>query len=255
MNTRNEHAILRKLKAVEDQYGVRVLYAVESGSRAWGFESPNSDYDVRFVYVHEPSWYVSVEEKRDVIELALDENDLDCVGWELRKALRLFKKTNPSLMEWLYSPIVYRCDGQFAPTLRALVKQHYSSVKGMYRYISMARTNYRGYLLKDIVPLKKYFYVLRPLLAARWIEYFESVPPVLFDRLLALLEDEPDVLEAVNQLLALKSASGEKQMIERVEVLNNFIERNLNAFEKYEVNTKPSVLNRDLDLLLRAWVA
>ena len=99
--------VLRRLDAVEREEDVRVLYACESGSRAWGFASPDSDYDVRFIYVHRPDWYLSIVDRRDVIERPIvDEYDLS--GWELRKTLRLFRKSNPPLIEWLGSPIVYR---------------------------------------------------------------------------------------------------------------------------------------------------
>src|SRR4051794_14574214 len=97
------------LLAVEHEKDVRVLYACESGSRAWGFASRDSDYDVPFLYVHERDWYLSVDDRRDVLEYPL-RDELDVSGWELRKALRLLRKSNPPLLEWLNSPMVYRDD-------------------------------------------------------------------------------------------------------------------------------------------------
>ncbi len=125
--------ILRRLLRAEEEHGVRILLAVESGSRAWGFASPNSDYDVRFIYAHPPAWYqaVDLEEKRDVIEYPIVD-DIDLNGWDVRKALRLLWKSNPAFVEWAQSPIRYIVRGGFADAARALLPQVYSIESGMY---------------------------------------------------------------------------------------------------------------------------
>ena len=176
-----EQDIARTLDAVERENDVRVLYACESGSRAWGFASEDSDYDARFIYVNRPNWYLAVdlEEKRDVIELPI-EDTLDVNGWDVRKALRLFRKSNPPLMEWLGSPIVYREVGPLAKSLRQLAADFYYPTKCSYHYLRMAQTNYRQYLKGSDIWLKKYFYVLRPLLAVLWIERGLGVVPTEF---------------------------------------------------------------------------
>src|SRR6201990_2789542 len=118
MHNNDVHQRVRDaLAQVEAERHVRVLYACESGSRAWGFASRDSDYDVRFLYVHEPDWYLSVQDRRDVIEEPLSD-ELDVSGWELRKALRLLRKSNPPLLEWLKSPFVYGCDPAFFAAFR-----------------------------------------------------------------------------------------------------------------------------------------
>lgn len=223
--------IMRRLAATEKEKGVRILLAIESGSRAWGFASPNSDYDVRFIYVHPKDWYLSinVENKRDVIEYPIVD-DIDLNGWELRKALRLFSKTNPAFVEWIQSPIVYMDDG-FGARARALLPEVYAPAQGRVHYMSMAKSNYRTYLLNDLVPLKKYFYVLRPLLAMRWIERFNSAPPIEFARLLAVLEGETAVLGEIDALLERKKVSLEKELAPRIDALNAFIEAELARFE------------------------
>ena len=106
-----------RLSAIEAEFGVRILYACESGSRGWGFASPDSDYDVRFIYVHPLAWYLQVHVQRDVIELPISD-ELDINGWELRKALGLLRKGNATLIEWLDSPIVYRADAVFLQAMR-----------------------------------------------------------------------------------------------------------------------------------------
>ncbi len=157
-----------KLKEMEQAYNVKILYACESGSRAWGFASPDSDYDIRFIYVHPKEYYLSVDEQRDVIELPI--NDLlDINGWGLRKALRLFRKSNGPLYEWLQSPIVYNQDNEFANDIKNLMPSYFSPRATMHHYLSMAKSVFENDLVGVEVRLKKYFYVLRPILACRWI--------------------------------------------------------------------------------------
>lgn len=220
--------ILRRLSSVETTHGVRILFAIESGSRAWGFASPNSDYDVRFVYAHTPSWYQSVdlEERRDVIEYAIVDN-IDMNGWDVRKALRLYWKSNPTFIEWIHSPILYLDKSVFRTESLNLLPSVYAPERGVYHYRSMAKVNYRGYLRDDVVPLKKYFYVLRPLLAARWVKATGCAAPIEFEKLTTLLEGEPNVLSAVRKLLALKKTLPELGRAEAVPVLNEFIEAEL----------------------------
>ena len=171
MNRNELHQRVRnELARVESERQVRVLFACESGSRAWGFASRDSDYDVRFLYVHRRDWYLSVEDRRDVIEEPIAD-DLDVSGWELRKALRLLRKSNPPLLEWLKSPVVYRHDPVFAAEFGALATEFYSPRRCFAHYLHMAFGNWRDYLRdREEVSLKKYLYVFRPLLACRWIE-------------------------------------------------------------------------------------
>ena len=224
--------ILHRLHEVEREHDVKILMAVESGSRAWGFASPNSDYDGRFIYVHRPEWYLSVglEEQRDVIEYPIVD-DMDVNGWDVRKALRLFWKSNPALIEWLYSPIVYRSDEWFVQQVRELMPQVYSVQSGFYHYRSTAKSNFRGYLQTDLVPLKKYFYVLRPLLAVKWLERFRSVAPIEFEKLLTVIQDRTELLEAIHQLLDLKRQSPEMGLAPQVPVIHAFIQTELQRLE------------------------
>ena len=226
--------IMQRIRAAEQEHGVRVLYAIESGSRAWGFASPNSDYDVRFIYAHPRDWYLSVdlEARRDVIEYPIVD-EIDINGWDIRKALKLFWKSNPAFIEWLQSPIVYVDDGMFAPEARALMAQVVSSHKGIYHYRHMAKGNFREYLKKGQVPLKKYFYVLRPLLAIRWIEKFNQPAPIEFAKLRTLVAQDTALDSAISELLAKKRKALEKEYAPAVPVLNQFIERELDRLELY----------------------
>jgi predicted nucleotidyltransferase len=220
--------ILKRLRDTEAEHGVRILLAIESGSRAWGFASPNSDYDVRFIYARKPKWYqaVDLEERRDVIEYPIVD-DIDLNGWDVRKALRLFWKSNPAFVEWLQSPITYLDESLFRQAALALLPSIYTPAKGIHHYRSMARSNYREYLQVPMVRLKKYFYVLRPLLAARWIAKTGEAAPIEFERLLVLLQHEPVVLSEIHRLLEQKRNSPELGLAPAVPPLNAFIETEL----------------------------
>jgi len=224
--------ILGRLHAAEREHGVRILLAIESGSRAWGFASPNSDYDVRFIYARPADWYLSVdlEERRDVIEYPIVD-DIDLNGWDVRKALRLFWRSNPAFVEWIHSPIVYIDDGAFAPAARALLPEVYSPASGIHHYRSMAKATQRAYLRSEQVSLKKYFYALRPLLAVRWIERHGSAPPIEFAKMLHLLEGRGELLHEIDVLLEKKRHAPELGLSDPVPALNDFIEGELQRLQ------------------------
>ena len=171
--------IKAQLADVESREDVRVLYACESGSRAWGFPSADSDYDVRFIYAHPVEWYLSIRTRRDVIERPLV-NEIDLSGWDIKKALGLLRKSNPPLLEWLQSPIIYQQDDAFLNGIGALLPVYYSPRNCLHHYLHMARGNIREYLKGERVWVKKYFYVLRPLLACLWIEAGNGAVPMEF---------------------------------------------------------------------------
>ena len=146
-----------KLRHLEQEEKVCIFYACESGSRAWGFPSADSDYDVRFLYIHHKNWYLSIDDKRDVIELK-NSDLIDISGWDIRKALKLLRKSNPPLLEWLQSPIVYQQRLDIVEKIRKLIPEYYSSKSCLYHYLHMAEGNFREYLKGEIVWIKKYFY-------------------------------------------------------------------------------------------------
>lgn len=211
---------LTRLEAEQD---VRVLYACESGSRAWGFASHDSDYDVRFLYVHRREWYLSIESRRDVIEEPLSD-ELDVSGWELRKALRLLRKSNPPLLEWMKSPVVYHHDPDFTREFEELAAMFYSPRRCFSHYLHMASGNWKAYLEgRDQVSLKKYLYVFRPLLACRWIERSLGQVPMLFQELVDAVLEEPEVRTALESLLVRKRAGDELSQSPPDIVLSRFI--------------------------------
>lgn len=225
--------ITESLDTIEREEQVRVLYACESGSRAWGFPSQDSDYDVRFIYVRPPEWYLSInlEHRRDVIERPISDQ-LDLSGWDLRKALKLFLKSNPPLLEWLQSPIVYRDQGGLAEQLRDLLPTFYSPVACRYHYLHMARGNFRDYLKGEVVWIKKYFYVLRPLLAVRWIDAGLGAVPTEFQRLVEAVVEDTEVRQAIDTLRQRKLAGDELDREPRIPVLSDFAAQEIERLEQ-----------------------
>ena len=220
--------IKKKLTEIEETENIRILHCVESGCRAWGFASPDSDYDVRFVYVRPAEWYLKLEKTRDVIEWQLDDV-YDISGWDIQKMLRLLYKSNPTVFEWKNSPIVYRTTEDWK-RISEVTDSYFSRTHGIYHYLSTARHNYKEYLRTEEVRLKKYFYVLRPLLACRWIADKETPPPMLFSELMEA-ELESDIRPYVEELLEKKMQTPEIGTGKRIDELNRWIEQEIRVMK------------------------
>lgn len=213
--------IQQKLVEIEEKEQVRILHAVESGSRAWGFASPDSDYDVRFIYVRRKADYLKIQETRDVIEWQLDEV-LDINGWDLKKALLQFRRGNATLFEWSNSPVVYKTTETWGQIYEA-AKEYFSIKAAAYHYYGTSNSTYCQFLQGETVKYKKYFYALRPLLAEQYIERFQCPPPVLFDELMKM--DMPvELRTAIEELLELKKKTDEKELNALIPVIQAFIQ-------------------------------
>jgi predicted nucleotidyltransferase len=249
-----EELIQQKIKELEQSHQVKILYACESGSRAWGFPSPDSDFDVRFIYTRHKDSYLSITEQRDVIDPPVDE-ELDVSGWDIRKGLQLFLKSNAPLYEWLKSPIVYQEETDFRQTLTGLMEKYFSPRSGCHHYLSMAHNTFTNELEGETVKVKKYFYVLRPLLACQWILAGKGVPPVEFATLRTLITD-PAIQTAIDQLMDVKVKSDEHTTIAPVPALHQWIAGTLEEC-KHQSAELPAVRNDtvELDGLFRKYIA
>lgn len=205
-----ESLIPTYIPEIEQQNDVKVLLAVEAGSRAWGFQSADSDWDVRFIYVHKPQWYLRVEPQRDVIEKVI--GDVDMAGWELRKALGLFKKCNPSSLEWFNSPIVYYVDEEFEQRIRAVEKDFFNPIRAMYHYNHMYVKHDERFLERKDSDMKVFFYYLRGVLACKWIEQHQTLPPVPFKELVNATVEDDTLRAKIDRLIGLKKYGGEHDM-------------------------------------------
>lgn len=223
--------ITKELSRLEQQHDIKILYAVESGSRAWGFASTDSDWDVRYIYIHRLDWYLRIDDKKDNQEEILP-NDIDLAGWELKKALKLFRKSNPPLLEWLRSPIVYLQQFSTADSLRKLTQKYFDPKSCMHHYLHMAEGNFKEYLQKENVRVKKYFYVLRPILACDWIRQTNTMAPTEFDKMLKLVTD-PVVMVEIQNLLTRKKAGEELNEEPMIQTLNNFLEQKIIFYKDF----------------------
>ncbi|WP_147321944.1 nucleotidyltransferase domain-containing protein [Mucilaginibacter conchicola] len=245
--------IINELARLEKEHNIKVLYACESGSRAWGFPSPDSDFDVRFIYAHNKDVYLSIIETKDVLDIPI--NDLlDIGGWDLKKSLKLFLKSNSPLYEWLQSPIVYKDDSDLAAGLKQLMPKYYSLRAGGHHYFSMALNTVNNDLQADEVKIKRYCYALRSALACKWIVDKREVPPMVFGELRKLI-DIPEVQASIDELLKLKSVNDEKTLIKRVSVLDNWLQATLSDL-KVATDDLPSIRNdaTQLDSVFRKYI-
>ena len=213
-----KEVILKKLREIETQENVTILFAVESGSRAWGFESKDSDYDVRFIYIRQLEDYLSLKPMSDIINYELNEV-FDINGWDLKKALRLLYKSNPTLYEWYNSPLVYKKTEEWQ--LVDLAFQYYFDIqKAIHHYYHMSN---QAFLKRKT--LKHYFYCLRTLLSCLWIIRYQTPPPIEFTKLIFILPD--NLQNIINEMLILKKTQNEHYYINSYSVLDLYIEEQL----------------------------
>ena len=201
--------ILERLKDIESRYDVKILLAVESGSRAWGFASKDSDYDVRFVYIHRKDWYLQLIEGRDVIEELDPDGVLDLAGWDLKKALLLLGKGNCAFAEWLNAPFTYYRDAEFFNSISNLMNEYFRKISAVNHYYHMAMNHDKRYLEKRGCEMKRFMYHLRGLLAAKYAALYGTYPPVLFSELVDMMVDDQAIEAEIANLVQLKKESRE----------------------------------------------
>ncbi len=193
--------------------GITLLFAVESGSRAWGFPSPDSDYDVRAIYLHPQDWYLSIGERKDGIDyFAPHDGLLDVNGWDIRKALRLLAKSNATVGEWSQSPIVYYELPGIRAELLELCRRFFNPVTLLNHYRGIAHNSYRAAREGEAISVKKLLYVVRSLLAGRWVAVRNEVPPSELTQLLQTVEDRV-VVDHIQELVRQKTGQVEQHSL------------------------------------------
>ena len=213
------HTTIRaRLDEIERDEDIRILLAIESGSRAWGFHSPDSDYDVRFVYARPPEWHYRLGKKRDVVERPIDD-ELDISGWELSKALTLALGSNAVIAEWLQSPIVYHANPDAVMAMRGFVDQALSRKSVSWHYVALFERQAKRLAHPDGgIRIKRFFYLLRPALALRWMRVNDrAVPPMTLSVLREGSDLSGQISDAIDALLVLKMAAREKDSVEAVD--------------------------------------
>jgi len=204
--------IIKYLKTIEEEKNIKILLACETGSRAWGFPSPDSDYDIRMIYIHKKDWYLSLKEKKDSINLMYEDNDIDITGWELRKALRLLKKSNPPLLERIQSPILYMYDQEFLTEINQISKGVYSKISTIYHYLNMSKKIFLEIENTEKYKLKKLFYTLRTAITCKWIMEKDEISPIDFNIMLENLNLDENIVKNIKELIDLKSKVDESYL-------------------------------------------
>jgi predicted nucleotidyltransferase len=242
-----EEKIKSCLSELESEKGIEILLACETGSRAWGFPSPDSDFDVRIIYKHQLDWYLSLEEKKDSIELFLENNEIDISGWDLRKCLRLLWKSNMPLMERIQSPMIYKVDRDFLSKINLLATNTYSRISAIHHYLKMAKKPFAEINEHDQFKLKKFFYAIRAAVACQWILEKEEIPPIDFHKMLDGVDIPLNIKSKIQGLIKIKSTKSEKYLHEGEPELQDYIRENIKKADN-EANQLPAAKGKMEDL-------
>lgn len=244
--------IKSSLLEIEKEHEIRLLFACESGSRAWGFPSPDSDYDVRFIYAHTVDWYLSIQEGRDVVEIPINK-ELDINGWEIRKTLRLMRKHNAAILEWIQSPIMYIADEVFLNDFKQMAKQNFSAIASLHHYLSTAKKYDEECTSTETTKLKKYLYCIRCTLAAKWVAHYRTMPPMELGQLVSLLKnEEKDLLDKILELVRLKATQNESYVHPRDLELDAFLKDSLAYCESIAPSLPSATWNeKTMDLFFK----
>ncbi len=212
--------ILQKLKEIEAARGIKILYSCESGSRGWGFPSPDSDYDVRFIYIRPAATYLSVKTYKDNMNFPIT-GELDINGWDIRKLLSLACKSNTTPFEWLQSPVVYRREDNFREDAWNVCRQYFCPHSNIRHYLGISKMAMNS-IYDGQIGIKKLFYILRPLLSALWCAEKRSIAPMHISPLLQGMPE--DLREKVVSCIELKKTANEGFIIEVDSKLKTWIE-------------------------------
>ncbi|WP_235299697.1 nucleotidyltransferase domain-containing protein [Portibacter marinus] len=219
--------IRKYLKSIEESKNIEILWACETGSRAWGFASTDSDFDIRLIYVHKKDWYLSLSEKKDTIDKMLENNDIDISGWDLKKSLALLRKSNAPILERIQSPIVYKSDPEFINDILDISNTCYSRIATIHHYLSMSKKFVADLELNRDYKLKKFFYALRSAFVCKWILEKKEKPPIEFDKIYPNLGIESTLISRIEELIKLKSSitesylhSGEQPLLDLIQNFN-----------------------------------
>ena len=220
-----QQLINHHLRRIAQENNIRILYACETGSRGWGFASPDSDYDVRFIYVHPLDQYLSVDEPKTTLGSIFEDGGevLDFNAWELRKTLHHLRKSNATPFEWLQSPILYQQEGRFREELWALAPDFFDARATVHHYLGICHNSIKTGIADGHINIKKYFYILRPLLAAKWAVERQTIPPMEFRPLLTQIAGNTALMTAIQQLWADKEKALEGQSIPLIPIIQEFI--------------------------------
>jgi predicted nucleotidyltransferase len=242
-----ENRIYEYLEKLEREKDIEILLACETGSRAWGFPSPDSDYDVRIIYRHKTDWYLSLSEHKDSVDLMYDDNLIDITGWDIRKALRLLYKSNASLIERIQSPIIYKEKEGFIKDIQEVASVLYSRKATIFHYLGLCKRSLSEIDINNEYKLKKLFYALRSAVACMWIVENEIMPPIVFTDTLEGITIDSDIKKRIYELIDIKLGKDETYLHRGEKDLFNYIEGCIDLAEDKakELSTGDKTYNLD----------
>jgi len=236
--------IIKHIEQLEKEQNINILLAVESGSRAWGCPSPDSDYDVRIIFKRPKSQYLEIDDKPDTIDYFHREL-LDINGWDIKKAFKLIRKSNATPFEWAQSPIVYKEVDGFRNIILDLCKSYFQPRHTVNHYKGIAKNSYLTNDLDGKIKLKKLFYVLRPVMAAKWIIENNEIPPMDIPSLLPIIKNE-SISSHIDELLAIKSAANESYVYQPEPLITKYILAQFEYINSAQITDSDMLPNSDL---------
>lgn len=239
--------IIEKLKELEEEYGIKIIMAVESGSRAWGMASKDSDYDVRFVYTYPIEKYLSIFGAKDSINRVFEDINADFVGFDVRKFVSMLSASNPTVIEWLNSDILYY--GEQNKVFKEWANLKFNAISLFHHYKSMCKQNYKEYIEQNKkVTLKKYLYVMRGLVNASWVFEKNCLPKIKLEDTAKGHILPQKILATVLDIIENKKAQREMDVEQRIPYLDKFIEAFLESKSEPQKRTyeRPYALDTEL---------
>lgn len=242
--------ILEQLSEMEKQYDIKILYACESGSREWGFSSDNSDYDIRFIYMHKKVCYLSLDKKKDVIDKT-ELNNLEFHGWELVKTLKLLRNSNSSVYEWLQSNTIYKKEDVFYHNINKVKEDAFNPRSIFLHHYHLAKKNNTLIQKNKSKQNKLYLYTLRSIFACKWIVKYHTMPTNKFDTLLENFVQDEIRKNEINDVLTKKRSGMDSITDSNILILDEYIRCELEMLESINLDKPTTLLNeRELTLSL-----
>ena len=245
--------IVAWMAQLEREYDIRIIYACENGSRNWGMESPDSDWDVRFVFKRSPYHYLTSLSTKNQVIIRKEESGaavLECQGWDIYKVRTMMAKSNPVLIEWMTSDIIYKdIGGAFLRQLYETATTRYNPLALAYHYRSMGKNNYYKYIDRgNDVCYKRYLYAFRGLFNAMWVVFNKSLPPAHFEDAVKLSDFLPAKIKVTAQfLIDNKRKMFDKTPISRIDFFDKYLHEQFELFEiPHDINHRVE-FTRDFD--------
>lgn len=229
-----ERQIKKICKEIEKEYDIKILFAIENGSRAWRMESIDSDFDVRFVYYRKKEEYLKIDKPTDVITRAFDKDlkpcktegsMIDITGFDIYKYIRLLADSNPTTIEWITTDMIYY--GKQNKIFKRFATNNFNPERLFYHYKSMCKNNYIKYIKsKNNITYKRYLYSFRGLLNSLWVLKKNSIPPISFKETILSSSSYIDkkIVDQLNKIITLKQLGNEKEIIKNIPKFDNYIE-------------------------------